>query len=236
VPRRCLASTPKSGALLTLNAKRQFPAKAIPTVAKAEVAQNADKLDGDTLNQLTEGCPTGAISIGTWCIDTALYSVPGPDAGKNNFFYATQACEKAGGYLPSAGQLIGAAPIISLASTLTDNPSTATVDVPSPDAPSPDTGYSDEREMSSSLFTTTAGDDAAGSEGVSPGSTGDPQTGEPNPTPEPADPDPSTLDYITVYDNGNQGGFAGGEWVGAPENFRCAYDKVQGYTHYGEDQ
>ena len=77
--------------------------------------------------------------------------------------------------------------------------------------------------MSGDLFTTTAGAEAAGSEGVTVGSRGNTSTGEPDPTPAPANPSPETLDYITVYDNHNMGGFAGGEPVSKPESFRCAY-------------
>ena len=33
---------------------------------------------------------------------------------------------------------------------------------------------------------------------------------------------------VTVYDNGDHGGFAGGEPVGKAELFRCAFDKAQG--------
>jgi hypothetical protein len=229
-----IVSKPKKGALLTLGAGGKFTAKAIPTVAEAKVALNSRKLGGKSAAALTDGCPTGTTSVGTWCIDVELYSVPVADTGKNNYSYATQACEKAGGYLPSAGQLIGAAPFLALASRLDDNSGSATTQEPSQDGNPPDTGLKDEREMSSTLFTTTAGDDAAGSEGVSDLATGNPQTGQPNPTPEPADPDPATLDYVTVYDNGNQGGFAGGEWVGDAENFRCAYGKVQGAGPYGD--
>jgi hypothetical protein len=82
--------------------------------------------------------------------------------------------------------------------------------------------------MSATLVTTAAGSDAAGSEGVSDGSTGNPRTNEPNPTPMPADPQPQTLQYVTVYDNFNHGGFAGSEPVSKPENFRCAFDKIPG--------
>ena len=77
--------------------------------------------------------------------------------------------------------------------------------------------------MSGDLFTTTAGPEAAGSEGVTAGSRGNTSTGEPDPTPAPANPEPETLDYVTVYDNHNHGGFAGGAPVTKPESFRCAY-------------
>jgi hypothetical protein len=38
-----------------------------------------------------------------------------------------------------------------------------------------------------------------------------------------ANPAPATLQYVTVYDNGDQGGFAGGVPSGTNERFRCAY-------------
>ena len=50
--------------------------------------------------------------------------------------------------------------------------------------------------------------------------------------PLPADPAPETLQYITVYDNGDHGGFAGGKPISQPENFRCAFNRAQG--HAGE--
>jgi hypothetical protein len=39
---------------------------------------------------------------------------------------------------------------------------------------------------------------------------------------------PETLQYVTVYDNKNKGGFAGSKPVGQAENFRCAFNKAQG--------
>jgi len=38
----------------------------------------------------------------------------------------------------------------------------------------------------------------------------------------PANPSPETLQYVTVYDNGNRGGFAGSKPVAQAETFRCA--------------
>ena len=73
-----------------------------------------------------------------------------------------------------------------------------------------------------------AGSRAAGSEGISEAAKGTGNLGEPNPVPIPAEPLPETLDYVTVYDNHNMGGFAGGEPVGKADNFRCAYAKKQG--------
>jgi hypothetical protein len=82
--------------------------------------------------------------------------------------------------------------------------------------------------MSATLITTQAGSSAAGSEGVSEGSKGDPKAGEPDPVPLPANPTPQSLQYVTVYDNHDKGGFAGSKPVGQPENFRCGFNKQQG--------
>src|ERR1035438_10021570 len=92
----------------------------------------------------------------------------------------------------------------------------------------PTRGLKDEREMSSTLVTTEAGSAAAGSEGVSEGATGNPRLGQPSPVPLAANPEPGSLQYVTVYDNGNKGGFAGSEPVKEPENFRCAFNKSPG--------
>ena len=43
----------------------------------------------------------------------------------------------------------------------------------------------------------------------------------------PANPSPDTLQYVTVYDNHDKGGFAGAS-RSEPETFRCAFDKAQG--------
>ena len=124
--------------------------------------------------------------------------------------------------MPTAAQLIGAADRVKLASTIHDNPDTATVDQ------DPSRGLKDEREMSATLVTTEAGSAAAGSEGVSEGATGDPRQGQANPIPLPANPFPESLQYVTVYDNAQQGGFAGSEPVREAQTFRCAFNKAPG--------
>jgi hypothetical protein len=43
-----------------------------------------------------------------------------------------------------------------------------------------------------------------------------------------ANPSPETLQYVTVYDNGDKGGFAGSKPVSQPETFRCGFEKRQG--------
>jgi hypothetical protein len=174
------------------------------------------------INKLSTACPiSGAVDLGSWCLEGSTFKVPASEAGQNSYFYAAQKCVKEGGWLPSAAQLIGAAPMAALKSTINDDPGTSGAS----EFPEAATGIKDEREMTSDLFTTGVGARAAGSEGVSVGSKGAGNIGEPNPVPMPAEPSPETLDYVTVYDNHNLGGFAGGEPVGKAENFRCAYAK-----------
>jgi hypothetical protein len=214
-----VVSKPKANAVLRLDKHGKFPAKAIPKVASAK---NADQLKGKTLNDVTENCDPQSVDLGTWCLQAALYPLPNSDIGKNNYFYATQACVEAGGFLPTAAQLIGAASHVKLASTIDDALVSSSPDV------DPTDGLKDKREMSATLITTQAGSSAAGSEGVSDGSKGNPKAGEPDPVPLPADPAPQSLQYVTVYDNHDKGGFAGSEPVSAPENFRCGFNKKQG--------
>jgi hypothetical protein len=174
------------------------------------------------VGKLSASCPvSGAIDLGSWCLEGSTFKVPTSEVGQNNYFYAAQKCVKEGGWLPTAAQLIGAAPVAALKSTIDDDPGTSGAS----EFPEAANGIKDEREMTSDLFTTGVGSRAAGSEGVTAGSKGVGNIGEPNPVPVPAEPSPETLDYVTVYDNHNLGGFAGGEPVGKAENFRCAYAK-----------
>ncbi|MGO9489802.1 MAG: hypothetical protein ACLQBB_12325 [Solirubrobacteraceae bacterium] len=211
-----VTTKPRAGAVLLLGKNRKFPASAIPTVA------NASHVDGQTAEELAGTCPPATVDMGTWCIDSAPYPLTNAEAGKNNFIWASKACEAEGGWLPSAAELLGAANRIKLESTIHDSSLTATVDL------DPSRGLKDEREMSSTLVTTEAGSAAAGSEGVSEGATGNPRLGQPNPVPVPANPLPESLQYVTVYDNENNGGFAGSQPVREAQNFRCAFDKQQG--------
>jgi hypothetical protein len=203
------------------------PAKNEPRAGASGVGKKIAKLNA-RLTKLKLSCPIpDAVDLGTWCLESGLHPVPPKDIGKNNYVYAAKTCVKEGGWLPSAAQLIGAAARAKLQSTIDDNPTTSGRD----EFQSAKNGIKDKREMAGDLFTTTAGSDAAGSEGVTAGSRGNTSVGEPDPTPAPAVPMPDTLDYVTVYDNHNAGGFAGGEPVGTAENFRCAYAKgSQGQT------
>lgn len=188
--------------------------------AKPEAAARRAAALSKKLAALKVQCPiSNAVDFGSWCLESTPHAVPAADVGQNDYFYAAQTCAREGGWLPSAAQLIGAAPKAALQSTIDDNPGTSGAE----ETPNPNRGILDKREMTGDLFTTTAGAEAAGSEGVTVGSRGNTSTGEPDPVPAPANPNPETLDYVTVYDNHNQGGFAGGEPVGKPESFRCAY-------------
>ena len=83
-------------------------------------AKNADKLGGKTAADLTATCDPQTVDLGTWCLQAAPYPLPNEDIGKNDFFYASKACVEAGGFLPSADQLLGAADRVKLASTIDD--------------------------------------------------------------------------------------------------------------------
>lgn len=185
-------------------------------------ARKQNEALNNRISKLAAACPiSGAIDLGSWCLEGSTFKVPANETGQNNYFYATQKCVKEGGWLPTAAQLIGAAPEAALKSTLDDDPGTSGAS----EFPEAANGIKDEREMTSDLFTTGAGSRAAGSEGVTAGAKGVGNLGEPDPVPMPAEPSPETLDYVTVFDNHNLGGFAGGEAVGKAENFRCAYAK-----------
>jgi hypothetical protein len=217
-----ISSKPHADGLLLLGNNRKFPAAAIPTV------KNSTRIAGKTAEQLTGTCPPASVDLGTWCLESAPYPLTNKQVGQNNFIFASKACEAERGWLPTAAELLGAANRVRLESTIHDSQLTATVNL------DPTRGLKDEREMSSTLVTTEAGSAAAGSEGVSEGATGNPRQGQANPTPLPANPLPETLQYVTVYSNGQKGGFAGSEPVANPENFRCAYDKAPGALNKAE--
>jgi hypothetical protein len=206
------------------------PAKNQQSAGGKAVSKKIARLNS-RLEKLKLSCPIpDAVDLGTWCLESGPHPVPPKQIGMNNYVYAAKTCVKEGGWLPSAAQLIGAAARAKLQSTIDDNPTTSGRD----EFQSAKNGIKDKREMSGDLFTTTAGSDAAGSEGVTAGSRGNTSVGEPDPTPMPSVPMPDTLDYVTVYDNHNAGGFAGGEPVGAAENFRCAYAKGSQGQKFGD--
>lgn len=209
----------KAGAVVRLGANGKVPAKLLPVVPRA---RRANRLGNDTAEDLTGTCAPEQVDLGTWCLDASPYPLDNADIGKNDYAWATQHCIERGGYLPTAAQLIGAAARVKLSSTIDDSPLTAVIDI------DPSDGTKDRREMSATLITTAGGSSAAGSEGVSEGSRGDPKQGEPDPVPLPANPFPETLQYVTVYDNHDKGGFAGSQPVSVAQTFRCAYSKLEG--------
>ncbi len=216
---RTASTTPRPLGLLLLNKQRKFPSSVIPKVREAK---NADQLGGRAAEELSLTCPNeNTIDLGTYCLSSVLFPVPNEDLGKNDFFYASKMCALEGGFIPSASELIGAADDVRLAGTLDDDRLTANTDI------APEDGTRDQREMSSTLVTTAAGASAAGSQGTTEGSRGDPRQGEPDPVPRPANPNPDTLQYVTVYDNRNRGGFAGSQSINQPQNFRCGFNKNQ---------
>lgn len=214
-----VTSKPKAGAVLKIGKNGKFPSKAIP---KVTAAKRADRLGSLRAADVEMNCDAITVDLGTWCLMTNTYAVPPEEQGSNNWFYATQKCADEGGFLPTAAQLIGAANRVKLASYLSDDQLTASIDLDATD------GLSDRREMSASLVTTQAGATASGALGVSEGARGNPRVGEPDPVLMPAVPAPETLQYVTVVDNGDKGGFAGSKPVGQPENFRCGFNKRQG--------
>jgi hypothetical protein len=209
----------KPGGLLRLDKKGKVPQKALP---KVRASRNADRLAGRRARAYRDRCSPDTVDLGTFCLMTNPYPLDNTEVGRNDYFFATRRCVELGGYLPTAAQLIGAADRVKLSSTIDDAQLTASIDL------DPGDGMKDRREMSATLTTTAAGSRAAGSQGVTDGSRGDPRAGEPDPVPQPANPAPETLQYVTVYDNKNQGGFAGSKPVGQAENFRCAFNKAQG--------
>lgn len=218
-----ISAKPHAGGLLLLGKNRKFPASAIPTV------KDATRVGGKTAEELAGTCPAATVDLGTWCLNSAPYPLTKAQTGENNFIWASKACQAQGGWLPSASELLGAAERVKLESVTKDNPDTATVNQ------DPSRGLKDEREMSSTLVTTEAGSAAAGFEGVSENATGDPRQGQANPVPLPADPEPESLQYVTVYDKNNEGGFAGSEPVADPENFRCAFNPTPGALNKPEE-
>lgn len=182
------SATPQPNAVLRLGADRRFSPDAIPTVRSA---RSADRLGRLTAATAHPACPGGAVDLGTWCLDRDV-------RGTGDFATASRRCVQAGGFLPSAAQLTGAAARVRLSGRLDDHANRALVDP---------AGHRDLRELSASTITTTTGSRAAGA---------------------PDAPFPPGLQVVTVFDNRDSGGFAGAVPVGAAERFRCAYFERQG--------
>jgi hypothetical protein len=181
------STTPQAGKVLRLGPDKRFPAGAIPTVGHARRTSRVGTLTED---RARIACAPGTADLRTWCLDKDVRGVA-------DYGGASHRCVALGGYLPTAAQLIGAAPRVRLSGRLDDNPSLAAVDP---------NHRRDLREMSSTLLTTTTGSAAAGST---------------------TNPVPATLQFVGVYDNRDRGGFAGGISVTTAERFRCGFIKRQ---------
>ena len=73
-----VVSKPRPNAVLKLDRKGKFPAKAIPTVARA---READRLGGAAAEELTAACSPQTVDLGTWCLHAAPYPLPNEDIG-----------------------------------------------------------------------------------------------------------------------------------------------------------
>jgi hypothetical protein len=197
-----LSAKPYAGGILLLGADRKFPAAAIPT------SVDASRMDDKTVTELEPSCPPLTVDLGTWCLESAPYPVNDQNTGQNNWFWASQKCVEAGGFLPSTAELIGAARRVKLEGKIHENRDKATIEE------DPAVGLKDQREMSSTLITTQGGSRAAGST---------------------SEPEPETAQYVTVYSNEQNGGLAGGEPVAKPENFRCGYYLAPGALQKNEE-
>src|SRR5262249_42713703 len=132
-----VSAVPHPGGVLLLGKNGKFPAAAIPTVG------DATRVDGKTLADLQPACPPTTAAIGTWCLEESPYPLLNKDAGYNDWFWASRKCVEAGGFLPSAGDLIGAARRVKLAGKIHESVDTATIEQ------DPTVGLKDKREMSS---------------------------------------------------------------------------------------
>ena len=214
------ASTkPRRTELLRLNKKKKFPAAAIP---KVRAARRADRLGGKRPSDLTAKCAPNTVDFGTWCLMSAPFGLNNNEVGKNSYFFATQKCVDAGRLPAERGAADRRGAAGEAGGTIDDSRLTASIDLDRTD------GLKDRREMSSTLDHVAPGSSAAGSQGVTEGSKGDTTPGRADPVPLPANPCPDTLQYVTVYDNGDRGGFAGSKPVGQPEQFRCAFTRPRG--------
>ncbi len=216
--RKILRDAHRPGAVVRLDRHGRIAASQLPRRV------NAARLGGAPPSAYLGACPEDTVEFDRWCVMSATVQLDRADVGKNDLAWAQQYCAHIGGYVPSAGQLIGVADRIQLSGTLDDSELNAAIDE------DPSDGLKDRREMTSTLVTVASGSSAAGSTGVTQGSTGDPRVGEPAPIPQPADPYPSTLQYVTVFDNGDKGGFGGSKPVSQPERFRCAFEKTESHT------
>ena len=190
------ARKPHAGGVLTArHATGNSRPSAIPTVTNANRGR---RQDGRTARRHLPARPT--VDLGTLVHGhRALSRSPRRTSGRTTTSGPAKPARTKAAGCRRASELVGAADTVKLESTIHDSQLTATINL------DPTRGLKDEREMSSTLVTTEAGSAAAGFEGVSEGATGDPRQGQANPIPLPANPLPESLQYVTVYDNEQQG-------------------------------
>lgn len=70
-------------------------------IKSASSADNAGKVDSKDASQLIVKCPSGTVDLGSACAETGA-------RGATDGFTAAQTCTSAGGYLPTAADLVGA--------------------------------------------------------------------------------------------------------------------------------
>ena len=211
-----ISASPHAGGVLLLGSNRKFPASAIPTV------HEATRLDGKTAGELEGSCPPDTVNLGSYCMESAPYPLTKEDLGKNNFIFASKTCQKEGGWLPSASELLGAAERVKLESTIHDSQLTATIDL------DPTRGLKDEREMSSTLVTTEAGSAAAGSRASAKAPPATPARVRRTPCRYPRTRCPNRCSTSPSTATARRGALRAPAPVIDPENFRCAYNKTPG--------
>ena len=91
-----ISTQPRAGGILLLGQEQEIPRVGDPDGQQRHAARAARPRE-----QLAGTCPPATVDLGTWCLDSAPYPLTNADAGKNNFIWASKACEAEGGWLPS---------------------------------------------------------------------------------------------------------------------------------------
>jgi len=80
---------------------REINMSKLGKIKSASTADNAGKVDSKDASQLVVKCPSGTVDLGSACAETGA-------RGATDAFTAAQTCTSAGGYLPTAADLVGA--------------------------------------------------------------------------------------------------------------------------------
>ena len=133
-----VSAQPHAGGILLLGSNRKFPASAIPTVQRTPRASAARPP-----SELAGTCPPARSTSARGAWTPRPSRSPRNSSARTTSSSPARACEKEGGWLPSASELLGAAERVKLESTIHDSQLTATINL------DPTRGLKDEREMSS---------------------------------------------------------------------------------------